>query len=120
MAPGHSPSWMRTLMRRNAPPLALARNSLSSGVTTSARNMAAQQCLPPARHSSRGVERQKKQQQQKGKELHSTRPPKNLSSQETVKSNQKTLFPVSWSVKPPPHYSTCSGESDPALNNFNF
>lgn len=45
----HLPSWMHTLIRRTAPHRALARNSLSSGVTTSARNMAAQQCLPPAR-----------------------------------------------------------------------
>lgn len=57
---GHSPSWMRTLMRRAAPPLALARNSLSSGVTTSARNMAGQRSLPPARRCSRGVERWEK------------------------------------------------------------
>lgn len=49
---GHSPSWMRTLMRRTAPPFARARNSLSSGVTTSARNMAGQQSLPPARRCS--------------------------------------------------------------------
>lgn len=40
---------MHTLIRRTAPHLALARNSLSSGVTTSARNMAAQSRLPPAR-----------------------------------------------------------------------
>lgn len=39
---GHSPSWMQTLTRRAAPPLALARNCRSSGVTTSARNMAGQ------------------------------------------------------------------------------
>lgn len=45
----HSPSWMHTLIRRTTPHLALVRNSLSSGVTTSARNMAAQQWCPPAR-----------------------------------------------------------------------
>lgn len=45
---GYSPSWMRTLMRRTAPPLALAKNCRNSGVTTSARNMAAQQRFPPA------------------------------------------------------------------------
>lgn len=70
--PGHSPSWMRTLMRRTDPPLALARKSLSSGVTTSARNMAGQQSLPPAKHCSRRggglcVERQKTKQT--GREL---------------------------------------------------
>lgn len=59
---GHSPSRMRTLMRRTAPPLALARNSLSSGVTTNARNMASQQCLPPTRRSRRGVDTDKQQQ----------------------------------------------------------
>lgn len=45
----HSPSWMHTLIRRTTPHRALVRNSLSSGVTTSARNMAAQQWCPPAR-----------------------------------------------------------------------
>lgn len=50
---GHSPSRMHTLRRRTAPHLALARNSLSSGVTTSTRNMATQQSLPPARSWSR-------------------------------------------------------------------
>lgn len=50
---GHSPSRMHTLRRRTAPHLALARNSLSSGVTTSTRNMATQQSLPPARSCSR-------------------------------------------------------------------
>lgn len=54
---GHSPSWMRTLMRRTNPHLALARNSLSSGVTTSARNMASQQSFPPAKRCSRGTDR---------------------------------------------------------------
>lgn len=50
---GHSPSRMHTLRRRTAPHLALARNSLSSGVTTSTRNMATQQSLPSARSCSR-------------------------------------------------------------------
>lgn len=45
----HSPSWMHTLKRRTTPHLALVRKSLSSGVTTSARNMVAQRWCPPAR-----------------------------------------------------------------------
>lgn len=53
MLPGHSPSWMRTLMRRTSPHLALVRNSLSSGVTTSARNIASQS-LPLAKRCSGG------------------------------------------------------------------
>ncbi|TNN83998.1 hypothetical protein EYF80_005869 [Liparis tanakae] len=57
-------------MRRTDPPLALARKSLSSCVTTSARNMAGQQSLPPAKHCSRWFERQKRT----GRELHSTGP----------------------------------------------
>lgn len=54
---GHSPSRMHTLMRRTAPPLALARNCLSSGVTVRARNMAGQRRPSPAG----GVGTQKKQ-----------------------------------------------------------
>lgn len=61
----NSPSWMHTLMRRTTPHLALARNSLSSGVTTSARNMATQQWLPPARGCSRGINEGKNKKKQK-------------------------------------------------------
>lgn len=52
--PAHSPSRMHTLRSRTAPHLALARNSLSSGVTTSTRNMARQQSLPAARRCGGG------------------------------------------------------------------
>lgn len=44
-------------MIRTSPHLALVRNSLSSGVTTSARNMARQWSLPPAKRCSRGTDR---------------------------------------------------------------
>lgn len=56
----HLPSWMHTLMRRTAPPLALARNCLSSGVITSVRNMAGQRRFPPARDCNCGLNRGKK------------------------------------------------------------
>ena len=79
-------------MRRTAPPLARARNSLSSGVTTSARNMAGQQSLPPARRCSTGVLREEEEEEEEEEKeatgAQDTRP-KYLSSQETLKSNNR-------------------------------